>query len=110
MKIDMPLNNQTKEQYLYYLTQDLEYEGVYIFPKSICPKVNIPARVEFELTTMSQSSTMPWGISSEFIWELNENCIWLKIEYQFWFGLIWLVLWHINHCRSFNTKSFLYIN
>ena len=23
-----------------------------------------------------------------------------------WFGL---VLWHINHCRSFNAKSFLYI-
>ena len=23
-----------------------------------------------------------------------------------WFGLVW---WHINHCRLFNTKSFLYI-
>ena len=27
------------------------------------------------------------------------------------FGLVWfgLVLWYINHCRSFNAKSFLYI-
>ena len=23
--------------------------------------------------------------------------------------LVWLVLWHFNHCRLFNTKSFLYI-
>ena len=26
--------------------------------------------------------------------------------YWVWFGL---VLWHINHCRLFNTKSSLYI-
>ena len=23
--------------------------------------------------------------------------------------LVWLVLWHINHCRLFNAKSSLYI-
>ena len=28
-----------------------------------------------------------------------------------WFGLVWFgfILWHINHCRLFNAKSFLYI-
>ena len=26
--------------------------------------------------------------------------------FQFWFGL---VLWHIDHCRSFKAKSFLYM-
>ena len=25
------------------------------------------------------------------------------------YGLVWLVLWHINHCRLFNAKSFSYI-
>ena len=26
-------------------------------------------------------------------------------EEKVWFGLVWLVLWHINLCRLFNAKS-----
>ena len=29
-----------------------------------------------------------------------------RVRHSFRFGL---VLWHINHCRLFNAKSFLYI-
>ena len=34
----------------YYLTQNLEDKGVHIFPKGIFSKVNIIARLQFELT------------------------------------------------------------
>ena len=33
----------------YYLTHSWDDKGVYIFPKGICPKVNIIARLENEL-------------------------------------------------------------
>ena len=33
----------------YYLTHSWEDKGVHTFPKSICPKVNIIARLEDEL-------------------------------------------------------------
>ena len=41
-------------------------------------------------------------------------CCKLLLFYRFffvWFGLIWFgwVLWHTNHCRSFDAKSSLYI-
>ena len=32
----------------YYLTHSWEDKGVYIFPKGICPKVNMIAQLEFE--------------------------------------------------------------
>ena len=38
-----------EEQQLYYLTHRKEDKGVHTFPKGICPKVNLIARVEFEL-------------------------------------------------------------
>ena len=33
----------------YYLTHSWDDEGVYTFPKGICSKVNVIARLEFEL-------------------------------------------------------------
>ena len=36
-----------EEQYWYYLTHS--WKGVHTFPKGICPKVNVIARLEFEL-------------------------------------------------------------
>ena len=38
-----------EEQYWYYLTHSWEDKGVNIFPKGICPKVNVRARLEYEL-------------------------------------------------------------
>ena len=39
-----------EEQQWYYLTQSWENKAVHIFPKSICPKGNIIAWLEFEHT------------------------------------------------------------
>ena len=39
-----------EEQQWYYLTHSWEDKGVYTFPKGICPKVNVIARLQFELT------------------------------------------------------------
>ena len=38
-----------EEQYWYYLTHSWEDEGFHTFPKGICPKVNIIARLEYKL-------------------------------------------------------------
>ena len=38
-----------EEQKWYYLTQSWEDKGVHTFPKGICPKVNVIARLEYEL-------------------------------------------------------------
>ena len=38
-----------EEQYWYYLTHIWEDKGVHTFPKGICPKVNVIARLKYEL-------------------------------------------------------------
>ena len=38
-----------EEQQWFYLTHSWEDKGVHTFPKGICPKVNMIARLEFEL-------------------------------------------------------------
>ena len=38
-----------EEQLWYYLTHSWEDKGVHTFPKGICPKVNVIARLEYEL-------------------------------------------------------------
>ena len=38
-----------EEQSWYYLTHSWEDKGVHTFPKGICPKVNVIARLEYEL-------------------------------------------------------------
>ena len=38
-----------EEQYWYYLTHSWEDKGAHTFPKGICPKVNVIARLEYEL-------------------------------------------------------------
>ena len=38
-----------EEHLWYYLTHSWENMGVHIFPKGICPKVNVIARLEYEL-------------------------------------------------------------
>ena len=38
-----------EEQQRCYLTHSWEDKGFHVFPKGICPKVNIIARLEFEL-------------------------------------------------------------
>ena len=38
-----------EEQKWYYLTHSWEDKGVHTFPKGICPKVNVIARLEYEL-------------------------------------------------------------
>ena len=38
-----------EEQYWYYLTHSWEDKGVHTFPKGIFPKVNVIARLEYEL-------------------------------------------------------------
>ena len=35
--------------FFYYLTHSWEDKGVHTFPKGICPKVNVIARLEYEL-------------------------------------------------------------
>ena len=39
-----------EEQLWYYLTHSWEDKGVHTFPKGICPKVNVIAQLEYELT------------------------------------------------------------
>ena len=34
---------------MYYLNHSWEDKGIYTFPNGICPKVNVKARLEFEL-------------------------------------------------------------
>ena len=46
-----------EEQLWYYLTHSWEDKGVHTFPKGICPKVNVIARLEYEL-----ASTIPQSI------------------------------------------------
>ena len=46
-----------------------------------------------------------YGIST-ILGYLMLNHLYTYIIYMIWFD--W-VLWHINHCRLFNAKSFLYI-
>ena len=38
-----------EEQRWYYLTHSWEDKGIHTFPKGICPKVNVIARLEYEL-------------------------------------------------------------
>ena len=38
-----------EEQYWYYFTHSWEDKEVHTFPKGICPKVNVIARLEYEL-------------------------------------------------------------
>ena len=40
-----------EEQYWYYLTHSWEDKGAHTFPKGICPKVNVIARLEYELAS-----------------------------------------------------------
>ena len=47
------------EEQWYYLTHSRENKGIHTFPKGICPKVNVIARLELILfTTIPQSSTL----------------------------------------------------
>ena len=39
-----------EEEWWYYLTHTWEDKGVHTFPKGICPKVNVIAQLEYELT------------------------------------------------------------
>ena len=45
----MPKPLLREEQQWYYLTHSWEDKGVHTFPKGICPKVNVVARLEYEL-------------------------------------------------------------
>ena len=45
----------------YYLTHSWEDKGVYTFPKGICLKVNIIARLEFELVIYYDSEAHRYG-------------------------------------------------
>ena len=38
-----------EEQWWYYLTHSWEDKGVHTFPKGICPKVDVIARLEYKL-------------------------------------------------------------
>ena len=44
------ISTSVEEQLWFYLTHSQEDKGFYTFPKSICPKVNVIARLEYELT------------------------------------------------------------
>ena len=39
-----------EKQYLYYLTHSWDDKVVHSFSKGVCPKVNVTARLDFELT------------------------------------------------------------
>ena len=54
---------------------------VYIFPKSICPKVNAIARLEFELTMISQSSRL----ATDPAFYLNQLSMCNKKSYNIFF-------------------------
>ncbi len=43
------VNNNIEEQYWYYLTHSWKDKGVHTFPNGICSKVNVIARLEYEL-------------------------------------------------------------
>ena len=44
-----------EEQSWYYLTHSWEDKGFHTFPKGICPKVNVIARLEYELADFDSS-------------------------------------------------------
>ena len=46
----MPKPFSKKEQYRYYLTHSWKDKGVHAFPQDICPKENVIAQLEYELT------------------------------------------------------------
>ena len=59
---------QLIEQHWYYLTHSCGNKGVYVFPKGICPKVNVIARLELELISRQQSSSLvikPWRLPGQ---------------------------------------------
>ena len=45
----------SEEQQWYYLTHNWEDKWVHTFPKGICPKVNVIARLEFELASCNSA-------------------------------------------------------
>ena len=109
-----------EEQLWYYLTRRSENKGVHIFPKGICPKVNVIKRLEFELTTIQLSIALtltPREKKTEIILVIKST---LKSDVRFvpnWYNsglfvcLFVLVLWHINLSWLFNAKSiFIQIN
>ncbi len=92
-----------EEQLWYYLTHSLEDKGVHTFPKGICPKVNIIARLEYELAYYDSAvhrfnhyTTKTPALSKRIKALLNHNLlVWL----------VYWVLWHANLRGLFNAES-----
>ena len=74
-----------EEQQWYYLTHCWEDKGVHTFPEGICPKVNVIARLEYELAYYDSSSfTSRWSgfffLSIRFSFYNLNGCL---ITYKF---------------------------
>ena len=77
-----------EEQKWYYLTHSWEDKRAHTFPKGICPKVNVIARLEYELAYYDSavqrfnhytSRTPPWGM----IRQNSQDSAIIK-RYAFW--------------------------
>ena len=81
-----------EEQLWYYLTHSWEDKGVHTFPKGICPKVNVIARLEYELAYYDSAvhrfnhyttRTLPciWTVHKDMEKSLRE----LKVRKRIWY-------------------------
>ena len=61
------------EQWWYYLTHSWEDKGVHTFPKGICPKVDVIARLEFELAYYDSAVYYPTKTPPRKIARNNER-------------------------------------
>ena len=78
--------------------------GIHTFPKGICPKVNVIARLEFELAYYNSAVQR----FNHYATRTRPRSI-LYYKIDFWL-IVW-VSWHVKLCRLFYTKSiFLQIN
>ena len=96
-----------EEQKWYYLTHRWEDNGVHTFPNSICPKVNVIAWLEFELTYYDSTvqhfnhyatGTPPWRYEavhtfSKGICPKGNVIVWLEFELTYYD----FAVQHFNH-------------
>ena len=70
-----------EEQQWYYLTHSWEDKGVHTFPKGICPKVNVIARLEYELAYYDSIALTitPRGHSFVFVCVCVCAILWIQV-------------------------------
>ena len=87
-----------EEQEWYYLTHSWEDKGVHTFPKGICPRVNVIARLEYKLMyydsavhhfnhyttrTSPSSIVVSMDVHNSYIYICVWVCVWLGSSHSF---------------------------